>query len=65
MTNPLRLAVLAVFLAFVVPSVPTAATAAPLSCETSKDCPTADICKIKHGHKTGVCVSAKKKKTRS
>jgi hypothetical protein len=68
MTNPLRFAVLALLTAFLIPSAPTgsaAATAAKkhhLFCENSKDCPESDFCRVKPGHKTGICVATKKKK---
>jgi hypothetical protein len=38
-------------------SFPAASAAKTLHCETAKDCPKGDICKIKPHHKTGICVA--------
>ena len=64
MTNPLRIAVLAVLTAFVVASVPTGAIAAKkhqIFCENAKDCKKGDICWVKPHHITGICIAVKKK----
>jgi hypothetical protein len=38
-------------------SFPAGSFAKTLHCETAKDCPKGDSCKIKPHHKTGICVA--------
>jgi hypothetical protein len=52
------------FLTLTVSSFPTGPAAARpivIHCENDKDCPKSESCKIKTGHKTGICTSLKKK----